>query len=135
VSTSHHGGCLCGSVRYRAESPLRPINICHCAECRKTTGGAPASTACERERFTLLEQTTLRWFAGPTSVTHGERGFCSRCGAYVLFRTADDPMMYMTVASLDEPGELPVEGHIWWASRADWEAPDGRPTSDAYPEP
>lgn len=135
MTETHDGGCLCGALRYRATGSLQPINICHCTECRETTGGAPASTACSGNGFQLLADETLRWFPGPTSATHGERGFCSTCGSYVLFRIPDDPLMYLTAASLDEPVDLPVEGHIWWASRAAWEAADGRPTADAYPEP
>jgi len=132
MSGTRDGGCLCGAVRYRATEPLRPINLCHCTECRRTTGGAPASTACPVEGFELTAADTLRWFPGPTSATAGERGFCARCGSYVLFRIPDDALMYMTAASLDDDAGLEVEGHIFWDSRAPWEAPDGRPAVDGY---
>lgn len=126
------GGCLCGAVRYRAAEPLRPITICHCSECRGTSGGAPAHSACAADGFELLRGETLRWFAGPTSETGGERGFCATCGAYVLFRIEGDELMYMTAGSLDDASGIPFEAHIFWASRAPWEAPDGRPALERY---
>lgn len=127
------GGCLCGRIRYRAAEPLTAITICHCTECRATSGGAPAHTSCAADGFALTAGAgELRWFPGPTSETDGERGFCPTCGSYLLFRIAGDERMYLTAGSLDDAAGLPFETHLFWASRAPWEAPDGRPTLERY---
>ena len=135
MTTQHReGGCLCGDVRYRAAGPLRPINVCHCAECRQMAGGPSAFTACAAEGFSLLREGDLRWFAGPTSATGGERGFCGRCGTYLLFRIPDDPLLYFSASTLDDERELRIEAHIFWNSRGPWEVADGLPTLDGYGE-
>ena len=83
--------------------------------------------------FTQGEE-LVRWFPGPTSSTGGERGFCSTCGTYLLFRIPDDPLLYFSATSLDDETGLRVEAHIFWDSRAPWEAADGLPTVDGYGE-
>lgn len=45
------GGCLCGSIRYRAERIAGPLVHCHCHMCRKAHGSAFCSLAGE-ETFT-----------------------------------------------------------------------------------
>ena len=34
------GGCLCGSVRFSAESVEVHHHVCHCGMCRRWTGGS-----------------------------------------------------------------------------------------------
>ena len=34
------GGCLCGAVRYRAETPSKVHYYCHCSDCRRYGGSA-----------------------------------------------------------------------------------------------
>ena len=131
--TSRTGGCLCGGVRYAAPEPLRPINTCHCRECRQMAGGPSSFTACDAAGFAFERgEELVRWFPGPTSVTGGERGFCTTCGTYLLFRIPDDPLLYFSAPSLDDETGLRVEAHIFWDSRAPWEAADGLPTVDGY---
>ena len=95
MSESHEGGCLCGSVRYRVNAPLRDVTTCHCGECRKSHGSAGAYTASPDEHLELLSDDGLTWIESPASTTNAVRGFCAK----------------------------------WWDARADWEVPDGLPTS------
>jgi hypothetical protein len=127
------GGCICGGVRYAAPEPLRPINTCHCRECRQMAGGPSSFTACAAAGFAFERgEDLVRWFAGPTSATGGVRGFCSACGTYLAFRIPDDPLLYFSATTLDDESGLQVEAHIFWDRRAPWEAPDGLPTVDGY---
>ena len=56
------GGCLCGGVRFRIHRPVRDVWVCHCSQCRRTSGHYWATTAVALERFELTESKTLRWF-------------------------------------------------------------------------
>ena len=126
------GGCICGEIRYSAPEPIRPINICHCSECRQMAGGPSAFTACSADDFVVVSEGDLRWFAGPTSSTGGERAFCGRCGTYLLFRIPNDPLIYFSASTLDDETGLHIEAHIFWGSRGPWEVADGLPTIDGY---
>jgi len=37
------GGCLCGAVRYTAETDPTSATVCHCRDCQKFTGSAFAA--------------------------------------------------------------------------------------------
>lgn len=34
----HHGGCLCGEVRYEAVGAGYNVSHCHCVDCRRSRG-------------------------------------------------------------------------------------------------
>ncbi len=133
MTTFRTGGCICGGIRYQAGEPLRPINVCHCAECRQMAGGSAAFAACDTAAFSLTQgEALLRWFPGPTSATRGERGFCSTCGTYLLFRIPDDPLQYFSASTLDDESGLHIATHIFWDRRAPWTVADGLPTTAGY---
>jgi hypothetical protein len=121
------GGCHCGAIRYEAEGEPFEAAVCHCADCRRTTG-APA----------------IAWFTVPTagfrfvtgapaayrSSPHAERRFCPRCGAQMTFVDDDyeGARVDVTTASLDDPTLAAPREHIWTRSRIAWmTALDGLP--------
>jgi len=68
----YQGGCRCGAVRYRVEGEPEVVGLCHCADCRKETGGLFLAYA--------------DWPIGRFSVegryaTWGGRSFCPICGS------------------------------------------------------
>ena len=48
------GRCLCGSVRFEIDGPLRDVSLCHCVECRRWHGHVCAMTSAPRERLRFL---------------------------------------------------------------------------------
>ncbi len=40
------GSCLCGKVRFTAVPNADEMGVCHCAMCRKWTGGTYMAVAC-----------------------------------------------------------------------------------------
>ena len=40
MSLVHHGGCLCGEVRYRTTAKPVRVTISHCTFCQRMTGSA-----------------------------------------------------------------------------------------------
>ena len=69
-------------------------------------------------------QERLRWFPGPDSATHGERGFCATCGSSLFWHSPARPTISITAGSLDGVTGLRTMSHIWDEQRADWETLD-----------
>lgn len=114
------GGCLCGRVRYAAEVFLRNGYICHCTICQRSTG-QPA------ELSVLIRAGTLQYTRGKpkyyASSPLGKRGFCSHCGARLVWqavRPEDDWLTNLTVGSLDAPQEARMTRHIHADTRLPW---------------
>src|SRR5579864_355509 len=57
---THGGGCLCGGVRYLISGPLRGIVVCHCSQCRRTSGHYAAMTSAPSASITIAPTERLR---------------------------------------------------------------------------
>ncbi|MFF1459367.1 GFA family protein [Streptomyces sp. NPDC058330] len=97
------GGCLCGKIRYSANSrPFYP-HVCSCPHCRKLSGGPMMA-------FVGLPLSGFAW-DGPggeptwyaTSPGAG-RGFCGDCGSRVCALDDGSDAVFVTVMSLDDDG-------------------------------
>lgn len=120
-----HGGCLCGTVRYRVDGPMREIIACHCKQCQRWSGHIVAATACRRDQLQFERAETLRWFASSESA---ERGFCARCGSSLFWRERDSNAVSVMAGALDTPTCLRLTKHIFVADKADYfELMDGLP--------
>lgn len=114
----HQGGCHCGALRYSIGAPLADIAHCHCATCRRTTGGIAVTWA-------TVPRNAFRWVRGVPaayrSSNHAQRFHCRRCGGQVALWTSKAPLtMDITVATLDHPEAHPATRHIWTSSRLPW---------------
>ncbi|MBZ0216331.1 MAG: GFA family protein, partial [Fimbriimonadaceae bacterium] len=76
------GGCLCGSVRYRASVAPEYASYCHCGMCRKASG-APFTG------FVEFPPETIEWTEGEAkkyvSSNGVSRRFCGACGSSFTF--------------------------------------------------
>jgi hypothetical protein len=114
------GACLCGAIRYRVTGPPRSTSLCHCASCRRATGGPSLAWAIFDEDKVEITQGTLAVYASSRGV---ERGFCATCGTSLTYRRANRPGLFdVTTASLDDPESFPPTKEIWTEQRLSWEA-------------
>ena len=112
------GGCFCGSVRYSFEPGNYPSANCHCSICRRISGAAFVS-----------------WIAVPTSCfnysigdpkklissSHGARYFCDACGTPLTCVLDEDKKnIYVTICSLDNPGDFEPKEDIYVEDILDW---------------
>lgn len=111
------GGCLCGAVRYAVSGPLRPVILCHCTQCRRSTGHFMAATAARHRDFRLLSQQQLRWYE---SSAEARRGFCGRCGSVLFWQGAGREYISIAPGSLDGDTELESACHIFVADKGDY---------------
>lgn len=120
-----HGQCLCGAVKYEVEPPLGESAHCHCEYCRRAHGAAFVTwVAVPAARFKMNGGETLRWYR---SSAQAERGFCSRCGCPLFYRSSLTPEeIDVTRASFtDDPGVTP-RYHCFVDQKAEWVTlPDG----------
>lgn len=126
----HHGSCLCGAVRYAVDCEIRDVSHCHCGMCRKAHGAAFATYAnvpAAGHRFTHGAG-ALRTYRSSATV---ERLFCAECGSPMLWRDAArlPGIASLPLGSLDSPIEVPVQRHIFVASKASWHQID-----DCWPQ-
>ncbi|MCR8724592.1 GFA family protein [Frigidibacter sp. ROC022] len=101
------GHCLCKAVDLRLTSHAGGVSACHCAMCRRWSGGA---TLCLEAPAADVTAT------GPVQVYRSshfaERAFCGRCGTHLWIR--DDDGDYDLMPGLfDAAAELPLLREIY----------------------
>lgn len=111
------GGCLCGAVRYRVTGPLRDVLLCHCEQCRRTSGHYVAATRCRRTDLVLDDATGLRWYESSPGIA---RGFCSTCGSSLFWQRGDADLTSIMAGTLDAPTGLRISGQIHTAAAGDY---------------
>lgn len=115
----HRGGCLCGAVRYRVDTPPLSVSACHCVDCKKLSG-APfgAMITALREGF-VHEQGEIQVY--PKQADSGrvvEVARCAACGSRVWHVPQLGPQYILFPAgTLDDSSWATPTAHIW-AERA-----------------
>jgi hypothetical protein len=127
------GSCLCGGVRFEVTEPFQVVRACHCASCKKLSGGV--GTANGRSRSDAIRilagEELLRSFQPDEG---SSKTFCSRCGANIFGGGwPDSEVVSVRLPILDEPYEGKIEAHTYVRSLAPWETlpDDGAPRFEA----
>ncbi len=115
------GACLCGRVQFEVDGPFDVFHLCHCSQCRRSTGSAHAANL-----FTDPER--IRWLAGedliqrftPDEPDMISKCFCRHCGSQVPYTSLKSGRLIVPAGSLaDDPGRAP-DDNIFWRDRAPW---------------
>lgn len=113
------GQCDCGQTSYFiADDAEIDIANCHCATCRKSTGGSCVTWA-------TVPMSQFQWTGAPPEIypssSHGKRFFCRRCGAQLALFTEKSPQTIdVTVATFTHPELYPPTQDIWLKSKLPW---------------
>ncbi|HKJ53436.1 MAG TPA: GFA family protein [Gammaproteobacteria bacterium] len=115
------GGCLCGRVQYQVTGPFERFHLCHCSQCRRSTGSAHAANI-----FTTGDR--IEWLAGeelikqftPDEPNMISKCFCSHCGSLVPYISLSSGKLIIPAGSLHEPPDIAPDDNIFWRDRADW---------------
>jgi hypothetical protein len=130
------GGCACGRERYRLRSAPMFVHCCHCTSCQTETGSAFVLNA-------LIEAERVETIAGaaeavmtPSESGRGQQVWrCPACrvALWSNYGGADDILRFVRIGTLDDPGALPPDVHIYTRSKLPWvRLPDGVPAFEAY---
>ena len=115
------GACLCGRVQYRVKGPFTAFHLCHCSQCRRSTGSAHAANI-------FAEADQIEWLAGEELIkryTPDEAGiiskcFCTHCGSLVPYTSLQSGRLIIPAGSLVDPPGIDPDDNIYWRDRADW---------------
>ena len=115
------GSCLCGGVRFEVTEELGSLRYCHCASCKKLSGGAATvngRVASGAIRILAGEELLLTFQPDEGST----KTFCSRCGSN-LFGGGwpESPQASVRLSALDTRFEGMPEAHVFVRSVAPWE--------------
>jgi hypothetical protein len=118
-----HGGCDCGRIRYRLETPPMIVHCCHCRWCQRESGASFALNA-------MIEADRVRLLGGvpdivdtPSASGKGQRiARCPACRIAVWsnYAGAGPRIHFVRVGTLDEPDHLPPDVHIFTSSKQPW---------------
>jgi hypothetical protein len=117
--TDHLGGCLCGDIRFRFAAPSLWCAHCHCSLCQRAHG-APLVTwvGVKTDSLRFIAGHSLHWYR---SSADSERGFCSRCGSTLFFRSARWPgETHIVRSNIDGELDRQPSVHVHCESAADW---------------
>jgi hypothetical protein len=115
------------------------VHACHCSECRRLTGTAFALNA-------LIESDRLEILAGevgpaPVVGASGKPQALFRCAncqvaLWSHYPGAGTKLAFVRVGTLDEPGRLPPDIHIFTSTKLPWlKLPDGARVVPEYYSP
>ena len=133
---SHEGGCACGAVRYRINREPMFVHCCHCTSCQTETGSAFAINA-------LVESSEVETLKGwpvavmtPSESRRGQQVWrCPDCkvALWSNYGGSKDVLRFVRVGTLDEPGSIEPDIHIYTRSKLPWvRLPDGAFAVEAY---
>ena len=122
----HEGGCFCGAVRYRLRGMAVWKAGCTCNTCVKMHAAPYVVWAgFGRSDFELKRGVLTKFKSSP----HVVREFCPTCGSTLTYgKTADGipeleeaaRLIYIAVASLDDPSTFPPDEVVHGQERIDW---------------
>jgi hypothetical protein len=122
-SNEARGGCLCGAVRFTGQGPFLFCAHCHCHWCRRAHGAAFVTWLGVRDTSFALSSgaSDLRWFA---SSEQSERGFCTKCGTTLFFRsTLAAGEVHVALACVESdliPIPMNPQSHVFYDARVPW---------------
>ncbi len=117
------GGCACRRIRYRLTSEPLVVHACHCTWCQRETGSVHALNALyEADRVVHLGDEP-EIVDTPSQSGRGQKiARCPHCKLAVWsnYPQAGPAVRFVRVGTLDEPGRLPPDIHIYTSTRLPW---------------
>jgi hypothetical protein len=117
------GGCLCGKVRYSANTEPAFVAVCHCKNCQKQ-GGTAFSVVVALQKSELSIQGPLKSYHDiGDSGQPVLRNFCPECGSPITTDASVAPeMTFLKAGTLDDASWLEPKTHIFCDSAQPWTA-------------
>jgi hypothetical protein len=122
------GRCECGRVRFAVAAVRDAVTVCHCSQCRRTSGHLWASTHAPFAALQFETEEGLEWYA---SSALARRGFCRFCGSSLFYRMNGEDGIGIAAGCLEGTTGLHLGKHIFVADKGGYyEISDGLPAFD-----
>ena len=131
TAEAFEGGCSCGAVRYRMESPPLIVHCCHCTWCQRETGASFALNALiESGRLAVVEG-EAECVDTPSASGKGQKIFrCPACrvALWSHYPGFGDKVSFVRAGTLDDAGRFPPDVHIFTSTKQPWvQIPEAQP--------
>jgi hypothetical protein len=104
------GRCLCGAIQFSVRPKHMAMDVCHCGQCRRWSGGAWMTVDCDPETFTIKDADRVSVYL---SSDHGERGFCMTCGTTLFWRMRDNSLLTVSAQAFEHPERFAFASEIF----------------------
>ncbi|MEG8222113.1 GFA family protein [Sphingomonas sp. HH69] len=126
------GKCQCGAIRYEVRGVPAHVALCHCSDCRASSGAFVVGCALFPQDKVTIEGKPVAYQSSENAIRH----FCGTCGTSlfyinsVVFPNGID----IQTATLDDQSAFPPQVHIQLADAPPWAATaDTLPKFDRFP--
>ncbi len=127
------GRCQCGAITYEATGEPAYSAICHCTDCRASSGAPMVGWALFPEDAVTISGTAVQYRSSENATRH----FCGTCGPGLFYTTpvVCPNAIDIQTATLNDASALPPQAHVQMADAAPWMASaHDLPKFDRYPE-
>lgn len=108
------GRCLCGAVSFTLDARPEGYGACHCAMCRRWSGGIELGVMTDVERVRFEGAEHIRTYV---SSDWAERGFCGTCGSSLYWKLTapgdHQGMMSISAGALDSLDGLELTSEVF----------------------
>ncbi len=116
---TYSGRCQCGAIHYQLGGEPKQVSLCHCADCRRSSGAPVMAWAEYAEDDVTLSQ------GAPKSINSSGaamRSFCPDCGTGLFYRNQEllPGLVEVQLATFDDAGKLAPTMQIVTAERLGW---------------
>lgn len=128
MTETKEGGCHCGNVRLSVTGAPKKLVQCHCNDCQKLSGGAPAYLAIFADDQVSLNRGSPRCYTVTgASGKPVHRHFCGDCGTPLYSKPeAFAGFTMMKIGALGGLSDFTPAYAVWTASAPPWhKLPDG----------
>ena len=112
--TTMTGKCLCGAVSFEAKGVETHHHACHCAMCRRWSGGPLFAAPVESVSFQGEEAIGVY-----ESSTWAERAFCKACGSNLFYRVKQTGQHIISIGTFDDTEAFKLVGEIFIDQKPD----------------
>ena len=113
-----NGACFCRAVRYEVADEFRYAMICHCSNCRRTTGSAfKLFAGIEREKLAVTEGADKLMVYGDDKANNTH---CRACGSLLFSVVRNGAFVHVAMGTLVDDPSIRPQRHIFVGSKAPW---------------